>query len=202
MTRPLNASLASVTVAGRSYPLVTAVACKVCRSPARTLAEEQILSGQPWVGIVEALPEDTGLTARNLKAHLKNGHIPIYEAAVREHLDRHADRRGKEMEPSIESLANHLDFVKGVVTRANARLMAGVAQPTVREGLAASELLARLVGVETFTEADATEAFIAYHETVRDVFDDKERLLEYGRRLAAHPTLQRMKDAYDARQAW
>ncbi len=200
VTQPLNASLATFSVGGRSYPYVTAKGCRVCNSSYRALAEEYTLAGRTWAKIVEALPDDAGLSARNLADHFRNKHVPVFEASVREHQDREASRRAETVAPAVERLADHLDFTKAVVERVSARLRDGEVQPTVRDGLAAAGHLAQyapsLSGVQ---EADYTEAFIVFHEVAREVLDD-EAFMRFGDLLRGHPTLDALLARYEERQ--
>lgn len=202
MTQHLNASLATVTVGGRTYPYVTAKGCLVCNSPAevRLMAEEQTVAGRNWVKIAEALPEGCGLTARNVKDHYANGHIPVHEAAVQEHLDRASKQRGESVAPAAARLADHLDLAQAVLGRVHDRLQAGEVEPTVREALMAGEHLARYSGqaADAADEADYVEAFMIYHETAQKHMSP-ESLAAFGRDLVSNPVLKALAAEQKAR---
>ncbi len=190
MTSHLNASLASISVGGRTYPYTTAKGCRVCNSGSvRLEAENQIVSGRTWARIVEELPEEAGLSARNLKDHYSAGHMPIFAASVQEHLERASTVRGEEIGPAVERIADHLDFAQAVVGRVNERLVAGEVEPTVRDALSAADHLARYAPADTgYDEAGTVSALMAYHDAARAILDD-EAWAEFGRRLRTNPTL-------------
>jgi len=201
VTTHLNASLASVTVGGRTYPYTTAKGCRVCNSRSvRLEAENQIVSGRTWARIVEELPPGAGLSARNLKDHFKAGHMPVFEAAVQEHLERASTLRGEEIGPAVERIADHLDFAQAVVGRVNERLVAGEVEPTLRDALSAADHLARYAPADTsYDEADTVAAFIEYHDTARAILDD-ETWTEFSRRLCTNPTLKALVAQANERQ--
>ena len=202
MTSHLNASLASVTVGGRTYPYTTAKGCRVCNSRSvRLEAENQIVSGRTWARIAEELPPEAGLSARNLKDHYTAGHMPVFEAAVQEHLERASTLRGEEIGPAVERIADHLDFAQAVVGRVNERLVAGEVEPTVRDALSAADHLARYAPAETgYDEADTVAAFMEYHDAARAVMDD-ETWKEFGRRLKSNPTLNTLLAQFSERHS-
>lgn len=202
MTSHLNASLASVTVGGRTYPYTTAKGCRVCNSRSvRLEAENQIVSGRTWARIAEELPPEAGLSARNLKDHYTAGHMPVFAAAVQEHLERASTLRGEEIGPAVERIADHLDFAQAVVGRVNERLVAGEVEPTVRDALSAADHLARYAPADTgYDEADIVSAFVQYHDAARAVLDD-ETWAEFSRRLRTNPTLNALLAQYSDRQS-
>ncbi len=190
MSAHANASLASITVGGRSYPIVDVPGCRCCQHPARWEIEQQIVAGRMWANIARDLPEDSGLTARNIKDHYTNGHLPITEPAVVEHIERQSKERGEALAPSVEKVADSLGFATTVLTRVNERLTAREIEPSVRDGLAAAEHLARYSPYDTSAdEADYFAAFIRYHECARQIMSGDE-FLAFGRMLNADPTLK------------
>src|SRR4051812_25139249 len=96
MTSAKNASIATVQVGDRSYPHRSIPSCKVCRSgDLRRVIEMQTVEGRTWHSIVEGLPKNCGLTARNVRDHFANGHIPLRDEAVQQVATEHSRKRGE-----------------------------------------------------------------------------------------------------------
>jgi len=197
----LNASLGSITIGGHTYPSKTAKGCLTCNHPLRWALEQEMVAGRTWAAIVRDLPEDAGLTGRNLRDHFAAGHLPVFEPAVQEHVARQSQERGEAVAPSVAKVADTLGFAQTVVTRVSERLIAGDVQPTVRDALAATEHLLRYAPADTGYDEEATvAAFIEYHDTARAILDD-ETWKEFGRRLRTNPTLNALVAQANERQS-
>ncbi len=123
--------------------------CLTCNHPLRWALEREMVAGRSWAAIVRDLPEDAGLTGRNLRDHFAAGHLPVFEPAVQEHVTRQSQVPGEAVAPSVAKLADTLGFAQTVVTRVSERLIAGDVQPSIRDGLAAAEHLLRYAPVDT-----------------------------------------------------
>jgi len=175
--------------------------CLTCNHPLRWALEREMVAGRTWAAIVRDLPEDAGLTGRNLRDHFAAGHLPVFEPAVQEHVTRQSRVRGEAVPPSVAKLADTLGFAQTVVTRVSERLIAGDVQPSICDGLAAAEHLLRYAPVDTGYDEEATlAAFVEYHDTARAILDD-ETWTEFSRGLRTNPTLNALVAQYSDRKS-
>ena len=142
MTTHANAALATCTVAGRTYPVTMATRCRTCRSHHRHTVEALLVEGQPYTAIVQSLPEDCGLTPANIGEHFRRGHVATEHEVVRQLLDRRSRGRGDEVSLQAERVLSALGFAQAVVQKVYERLASGEVEPSFREALACSRLLA------------------------------------------------------------
>ena len=163
MSLPLNDSVASYVVGDRRYPMVTRQACLTCRHPDRRKVEEQALDGVPWATIVASLPHEHSLSERNIREHMRN-HVPVEDVAVQQWLEKQGLERGVALGRGAEQVVEVADFCRAIVGRTAERLARGEAQPSVRDALAASEMLARFEREDDDTDVDFVAALIRLYE--------------------------------------
>lgn len=190
MTRRLNECLATITIAGRTYPYKSAPGCRVCNSSFRVEAEGQILGGRTWASIAQALPKEAGLSAWNLRDHYKADHVPLTGVAVQRSPGPRirGARRGHRPGRSKDGEPPGVRRDRGGPR--HRRLVAGEVEPTTRDGLTAADHLTRFaVSAPAFDEVDVVKAFIIYHDNVRK-FLDQDWLTRFGRALVTHPGLK------------
>lgn len=95
----------------------------------------------PPDAVVQRLPVDTDLNARNVADHIRNAHLPITDPAVIAYQERIAARDGATAESAVAAVANYLKLARLVVGQVSQRMTDGDAIPSVRDGLAAVRLL-------------------------------------------------------------
>ena len=197
MPAQANMGLATVRVGGHEYPLISERACKTCCSPHRDIIERDCVGGRAWSAIIRSLPDDAGLSERNLSDHWRNGHLPVEAVAVNELAERQAEQRGAVVEEAAKKVVDYLDFAQTVVGRVNQRVATGDIEPSVNDALRAADLLARYQPETTAVdEADYLRAFMAYHETAAQIMT-AEQFQEFGRRLDANAKLRELARRYD-----
>jgi len=196
---PLNASVATVKVAGHSYPAVTERNCLTCTSPFRWEIEEQILLGRTYARIVAELPKDASLSARNLADHFRNGHIPLQEATVQALVDDHAEKRGEALQPTVEAAVEHVDFARRLLSRVSERVLDGEIEPNIRDGLRAAEFIAKYDTTEPVGADLFTQAFIVYFDTARQLMSD-DQFIRFGKQLNDNELLSELQEEWHRRQ--
>jgi hypothetical protein len=108
-----------VTISGREYARRSVQNCKVCCSASRRHVEELILEGVPPDALVQRLPVDIDLSARNVSDHIRNAHLPITDPAVIAYQERIAARDGARAESALEAVADYLELARLVVGQPN-----------------------------------------------------------------------------------
>jgi len=195
-----NQSLAEVRVGGHAYPLKTAPGCRMCSSRHRLAAERLVVSGCTWSTVVASLPPDAGLSPRNVRDHIKNGHLPIKEASVQEFAQRQAEERGEVVAVGVEHVMDHLQFARSILGRVSKRLATGEVEPTVRDALTAADLLARYSPEpQVLDERAVLLGFIEYHETAAELMDT-ETFREFRRRLDKNEVLTALAEDWESRR--
>lgn len=191
MTVQANLSLASVRLGGRAYPWRAEARCMVCRSPHRLEVEERTVAGDSWKSIADSLPDNSGLSERNLADHFRNGHLPVQDAAVVRLAEQQAEERGEVVEAGAAVVVSHLDFARAVVGRVRQRLVDGEIEPDLRDGLRATELLLRYEPVDEADQVAWTQAIMAYHDTAEQIMDP-EAFQRFTQALSENPILSEL----------
>ena len=196
MTARRTASLASTRVGSRVYPLVSVGACRCCSSSHRLALEELLVKGYGYSAALGQLPGDHGLTARNVRDHITNKHMPFQAEAVQRVAADEADKRGEIVEAGAQVLAEHVAFARTVLGMVRRRVADGESVPNVRDGLLAAKLLHdfEVDSDDRPNMALITRGFLAYLEEARNVMDE-DQWQAFLRRLAANPALQPLRDA-------
>lgn len=99
-------------VGGRDYEMVREPHCKTCNSPYRARIENQLLGSYGYTAIVRGLPEDAGLSPRNISEHVKRGHLPASAAVRRVIIEQHAEEIGLDIEGYESALGDYLTFAR------------------------------------------------------------------------------------------
>jgi len=200
MPAPLNASVATIRVAGHDFPAVTERTCRTCTSPYRWEIEEQLLLGRTYARIVADLPDDAHVSPRNLADHWKNGHLPLNEPTVQAVLDERAEKRGEAVRPALEAVVEHVDFARRLLSRVRERVADGEIDPDIRDGLKAAEFIAKYDSVEPVGDDLYVEAFVIYFDTAKELMTD-EQFHELGARLASNTLLLELMEESNRRHA-
>lgn len=191
-------SVSMVNLGGRLYPLRTEPRCKVCNSPHRLQVERGLVASYGYRAIIRTLPDDHGLTDRNLKDHVANGHLPLEQMARRVLVEERAREIGLSIENTDGPLGDHITLARLTVQDAIERLLKGELKPTLGEALQAAKLLNDygLWGGSEIDREAITEAFTAYWEAVtREV--DPETMGRISRRLTANPVIRSLMASSD-----
>lgn len=191
-------SVVTYKVGGREYPMKTSRQCKVCMSPHRFTIEEHLISGRVYRKIAEALPEDADISSRNIESHYHNGHMPLEQAAVRQIVEERAQKVGKRIEDSNQSLIDGMTLAEVVVHKTFEQIAAGEIRPDLKDGLAAAKFLAEMGEYDEggADMAAITEAFIVYHEEAEQTMSP-EQFRDFGKRLAKNPVLKALASRYE-----
>jgi len=196
MPQQRNASLAMVRIGGREYPAVNERTCRTCCSDYRDTIERETVAGRTWTAIIRSLPDDAGLTERNLSDHFRNQHLPVAAEATKRLAVRQAQDAGAVTEAAVTHVVDYLNFAQTVVGRVSQRVATGEVEPNVADGLRASELLARYQPDHQLDESTYLLAFVTYHEHAQTVMTPAQ-FQEFGRLLSTDPTLEALAREWD-----
>lgn len=202
----LNRSRSAVMyrVGGRQYPMKSAPQCKVCQHHSRQQIESLILQGVGYAAIVrrlglhEEVTDDQGrvvvqaLTSRNVGEHIHNGHMPVNESITRVIMEDRARELGRDFEGDEANLADHITFARVSVARVFQRLQSGEIEPTMRDAIRLTTLLARidLQAAEEGMDQDAMlRGFAVYMEAMREECTPQQ-IAAIGRRIVNDPVMR------------
>src|SRR5579859_3258255 len=94
-------ALLTYKMSGREYPLTRSARCHTCRSPHRRRVEVALVGGASCSEAVQDLPDDAGLTSRNVREHLRRGHLPVEHEVVARLVEQEAQRRAQQVEEGV-----------------------------------------------------------------------------------------------------
>ena len=176
--------------------MVSVGACRCCSSPHRLALEELLVKGYGFVAALRHLPDDHGLTARNVRDHLRNQHMPFQAEVVQRVAAEEAEKRGEVVEAGVEVLVEHVAFARTVLGTVQRRLADGEVAPGVRDGLLAAKLLYDFE-VDTDDRPDMgtiMHGFLIYLSEAKAVMDP-DQWRQFLGRLAANPALKALQGA-------
>jgi hypothetical protein len=197
MTIQANASVANITVAGRTYPARYERRCRTCCHPMRARVETEVVAGRPWTAVANSLPDGPALNARNIADHFRNGHLPVKEETVARLAERQADERGQVLAAGADAVVAHADFVATVLARTDHLVRSGAVAPTVRDGLAAATLLAQLEAERPAFDEDDLARVILIHLQVAEDSLPADVCTDYLQRVAADPAMRAMAERWE-----
>lgn len=192
-----NLGVAKVRVGGREYPLVSQRNCKVCCSPYRHRVEEQSVAGRTWRAIAADLPEDAGLSPRNVSDHWRNEHLPVVAEATQVLAQEQAAERGDVVAVGAVRAAEYIGFARALVGRVNQRLVTGDVEPTIRDGISAAQLLATHGPHTSIDDSFFAEALSIVYQTVRDIMTS-DQYEDFTRRLDGNERLQEVAALWES----
>lgn len=199
--------MVSYRVGGREYPLKTMPRCPVCMSVFRFDIEEEIVKGRTYARIhreVISRCEAQGMDVSeappriSISNHYNNGHMPLEFSQQRQIVEDRARQVGKRVEEGLDQIVDGITLMETVVLKSFEAIAQGRIEPTVRDGLAASKLLAEL-GVYDGSDVDQqayVNAFMAYHETAERIMSSEE-FSRFGDALATNPVLKSLAARYE-----
>lgn len=194
------ASVVTYRMGGRNYPLRSVAGCKVCESPSRFECESQVAAGRTYASVSRSLGREAGLSAANIRAHWANGHMPFQAEAVRRILEERAAERSQDIEAGVDAVVDEVALARTVVHRTFEEIAAGMLRPTVADGVAAARLLHQMGVDDAGLDRDLwVEAFMAYHDTARQVMT-ADQFARFGQALAANPLLRSLQSRHAQRE--
>lgn len=128
-------------VGGREYPLTRSARCHTCRSPHRRTVEVALVGGASCSEAVQDLPDDAGLTSRNVREHLRRGHLPVEHEVVARLVEQEAQRRARQIEDGVSVRTQALALASTTIDLVTAKLVAGELEPTIADGIKMAKLL-------------------------------------------------------------
>ncbi len=189
-----NASLVQCVVNGVKVPYVRIPMCRVCRSGSRRDVEIALAEGRPYAEIAAMFP-DSGVSARNIGEHYRRGHLPLESVEVKEIVAAQAAENQAVVQVAVDRQVEPLRRANTVLKRAQERLDAGEIQPTVREAIAASKVLAQhdAVLIERDRLRDqlkrSNKNITKLFRLVSDIMTE-EQWSELGKRMEADPQMR------------
>lgn len=191
-------SIVMYRVGGRTYPLKTVPQCRVCQSPDRLDIEQWIINGRPYAAIAKSLPEESPITARNIKDHQTNGHMPLDTEAMRAVIDEHARVRGISLQDATSTLVTPAALAQTVLDRTYEGIANGYLMPSISNALKAATLLYNIgMTEESLNESDMIQAFAVFQEEAKAVMPP-EMWDAFGKRLLANPVLRGLRARAEA----
>ena len=195
-----NASVAYVTVGGNTYPARNEHRCHTCCHPQRHRLETEVIAGRPWSAVIKDLSPDCGLTPRALRNHFVRGHLPVQAETAARLASEQAEERGQVVAAGADRLVEHAAFATTVLGRVSHLLLTGQATPTIRDGLTAAALLARVELTQpAFSEEDFVRASFVFLDAAEEVLPDEMRQAMFER-INSHPATQELSQRWEQLQ--
>lgn len=186
ITSDTSASVVRVKIGNRIVDARKIKSCLTCNHPARMAIEELLLHGESYQSIVrrysgveytvagrkQILPK---FDYQALRAHYKNGHMPLEAAVVRDLIEKRATEVGSNYEEMGERFVDRVLFAQMVVAKGQQRLVAGEIQPDVKETLAAAKFLQDVEDASKGAEGTEVwaQAMEVYFTVARQVMNDE-----------------------------
>jgi hypothetical protein len=164
-------------------PLVSVPRCVVCSSPHREQVEQMLFGGRSPHAIVLSLPDQSGISQRNIGDHYRNGHTGAQALAAAQSRTQGEAVTGqpvtitRAVEAVVEPLAAHLSLAGAIVAKVGQRLAAGDLEPDVRDGIAAAKLLAQVEvasGGSTPSNAEWEQTYWVLLDTAKAIMDPEQ----------------------------
>jgi hypothetical protein len=189
-------SMVMTRIGGQDYPLRSVSTCRTCQSPHRLMIENELLKARSYAAIARSLEgmESGDLehpTREGIGEHVKNGHMPIGPGVQRRIIERRAVEIGKNIEDSVDPLADYVTVNQMIVQKGFERLQAGDIDVDAKDIVAASKFLLSVdqSGQEGVDEQSWSDALMVYLElAVRFIPPEHQR--EYSDLLNANPILK------------
>lgn len=176
---------------GRDYPQTTQAGCHTCGHRLRVEIEEMLVVGATYASVSrEMAHKDLPIPAQRVRFHYLAGHMDIRDEAMRVIAERRAERIGRSVSEGVASIVDGITLLETTVQRVYEGVATGQIAPTVRDGLAATKLLAE-VGMydQGLAQEDFVEAFRVYHTTAQQMMT-AEQFSAYVASLDGNPILE------------
>jgi hypothetical protein len=126
--------------------------------------------------------------------------LPLNEPTVQALLDERAEERGEAIRPAIESVVEHVDFARGLLSRVRERVADGEIEPGIRDGLKAAEFIAKYDSAEPVGDDLYVEAFVIYFDTAQQLMTE-DQFDQFGDELANNVLLAELMQESERRHA-
>jgi len=113
--------------------------CNVCKSKHRHAIDRELALGTPHTHIARAYDMNRRSIGRHARSHLN-----LEEAALRNLVEREAQRHNENVEFGIDSIMRNRIYLEAVIEKAHREVIDGEAEIEVRDAIAAIEKLDRL----------------------------------------------------------
>lgn len=134
-------ALVTCEVGGRSYPLVASPRCRTCRSPQRREIEKLVIGGSSFAEASRSYSA-AGLSARNVREHIRRGHLPIEHEVVKRLVEQQVKEHIALVESGVSAKLGTIALAHTIIRSVSERLMSGELVPTISEGVRMASLLA------------------------------------------------------------
>ncbi len=184
-------SMVMTRIGGHEYPMVSSPTCKTCQHPSRLEIENSMILGTAVMSILADLPEDDFKPSYwGIRAHFKNGHMPLEAATQVALIERNAKRQGLVIEEAVGSLVDHITVTEMVVQKGFERMQKGEIEPDLADTLNAVKIIDQIQSRNNSDLDHETwvSACMSMLEDARSIMT-QEQWETYGRKLATNPIL-------------
>lgn len=181
-----QASVVRVKIGNKVVDARKVRSCLTCNHPARMSIEEMLIHGESYQAIIRRYSEVEYTVAgrkqvlpkidyQALRAHYRNGHMPLDATVVRSLIEKRAAEIGSDYEDIGERFVDKVLFAKMVVAKGQQRLVMGEIQPDVKETLAAAKFLQDVEDASKGAEGTEVwaQAMEVYFTVARQVMSDE-----------------------------
>lgn len=200
---PNPRSMMLTRIGGREYPIKSIPTCRTCQHPQRDEIENAMLSGQSYLSILKALPQDDRAPSyAGLRAHFKNSHMPLDAAAQVALIERNAKRQGLKIEDAVDTLVDHITVAEMVVQKGFQRMQSGEINPEMTDVLNAVKIVEQ---IQSRVQGDMdnemwVSATMSMLEDARQIMNPAQ-WAAYGEKLKTNPILKALADKQSAQAA-
>jgi hypothetical protein len=219
-TQVSRSSGVTYRIGGGSFAMFTAPQCFVCNCDWRVDIETQVCRGYSYSAIASKLPEMMifgemrRISARNIREHVQNEHLPLEKTAQRAALDERVIELGQALDEAEGSVVDHVAFLRDLTRRGYEAMSDGRLGFNVRDVIRASVALAKIdadaVESGTLSIEDTSQAFAEYGSMALEVFrrmeageietaDEASRAM--GRAIQQNAALKALGERVRAKQA-
>jgi hypothetical protein len=100
-----------------------------------------LVGGSSFAQAIRTHP-DAGLSARNVREHIRRGHLPIEHELVRRLVEQEVKEHIALVESGVSAKLAVIVLAQTTIRSVNERLMSGELEPTISEGIRMARLLA------------------------------------------------------------
>jgi hypothetical protein len=190
-------------IGGREYPIKSVPTCRTCQHPQRDEIENAMLDGKSMLSILKSLPEDKKRPSYDgIRAHFKNGHMPLDAAVQVALIERNAVRQGLKIEEAVDSLVDHITVAEMVVQKGFSRMQSGEIAPDMTDTLNAVKIVEQ---IQSRVQGDMDEQM--WVSATMSMLEDARAIMtpaqweQYGQKLKNNPILKALSDKQSAQAA-
>jgi hypothetical protein len=204
------------TLGGREYSMFSAPKCFVCQSPMRLDIERCIIQGYGYGAIVQrirphlVLGEVRTFTARHLRNHMKQGHMPLREMAKRAAYDLRMEEMGEDLESAMGRCSDNVTLFREIVAQGYEDLVEGRMDLSAGDVMRAASALAKVeTGSDNIDLLEVQQAFGIFGQIVTSIFGmieagelrPEDASKQLGTMVSTNVTLAQLNERWYAKQA-